>query len=513
MGGAKNGSNVMDLYKKRRTVTSVWRPVSTQSSSSEGHSEKDAKADEAVDCNMKSDVGIQAEALHCKASTCSSDVQNSSWNTEPTIEQAGPSTLSSSELQCSDQSETVEEKTFIMSAHVVAENLSQNQHNAIEPKSGETMTIYQEHVKGDDRAGKHSISIEVDASLIRFIKGKGGSTQMQIEEEVGVKIIFPSSKEENSIVIEGTSIENVTKASEKIQVVLDEAIKSPKLDYSHFISLPLAIHPGLVEKLNAFQNSILGNPESSQDANLDSDSNEDSSDNREDRDKQLAGGLSVSVNLKVQDDNEHVKVKINDIIATSYAPKAPRSPVLSDSGIDRSIFTKPKTFHLTVLMLKLWNEERVAAATEVLQSISSKVKDALGGQPVSIRLKGLECMRGSLAKARVLYAPVEEIGGEDRLLRACQVIIDAYIEAGLVLEKDAHQKLKLHATLMNARHRKGKKMTRRYDSFDARGIFKQHGSEEWGEYLIHEAHLSQRFVFDDNGYYHCCASIPFPEEI
>lgn len=82
-------------------------------------------------------------------------------------------------------------------------------------------------------------------------------------------------------------------------------------------------------------------------------------------------------------------------------------------GIDRSVFNKPKTFHLTVLMLKLWNKERLATATEVLQvniycckyrlarhrtiiivtffvqSISSKVKDALDGQPVFIRLKGL----------------------------------------------------------------------------------------------------------------------------
>lgn len=33
-----------------------------------------------------------------------------------------------------------------------------------------------------------------------------------------------------------------------------------------------------------------------------------------------------------------------------------------------------------------------------------------------------DCMRGSLAKARVLYAPVEEIGNEDRLLRACRIL-------------------------------------------------------------------------------------------
>lgn len=31
-------------------------------------------------------------------------------------------------------------------------------------------------------------------------------------------------------------------------------------------------------------------------------------------------------------------------------------------------------------------------------------------------------MRGSFAKARVLYVPVEEIGGEGKLLRACRIL-------------------------------------------------------------------------------------------
>lgn len=56
------------------------------------------------------------------------------------------------------------------------------------------------------------------------------------------------------------------------------------------------------------------------------------------------------------------------------------------------------------------------------------------------------------------------------------------------------------------------KLTRRADTFDARGIVEQFGSEEWGEYLIREAHLSRRFVYDENGYYQCRASIPFPEK-
>ncbi|KOM44499.1 hypothetical protein LR48_Vigan05g210400 [Vigna angularis] len=71
----------------------------------------------------------------------------------------------------------------------------------------------------------------------------------------------------------------------------------------------------------------------------------------------------------------------------------------------------------------------------------------------------------------------------------------------------------LHATVMNTGHSERTKWKRKVYSFDARGIFEQYGSEDWGQYLIHEAHLSQIFSFDENGYYHCCASIPFPGNV
>ncbi|XP_075090799.1 uncharacterized protein LOC107780071 isoform X2 [Nicotiana tabacum] len=233
------------------------------------------------------------------------------------------------------------------------------------------------------------------------------------------------------------------------------AVESQYPDYSHFVSLPLAIYPELVNKLINFQNSVLGITEVSKSPTSESKASE-----------------------------------------------------LFELGIEKSIFINPETFHLTVLILKLWNKDRFEAAAQVLRSVSPKVLDALENRPVSIRLKGLECMRGSPAKAYVVYAPVEVIGGEARLLRACQVIIDAFTEAGLVLEKDANRKLKLHATIMNAGHRR---RSGNADSFDARAIFGQYGSEEWGECLLREAHLSQMYVYGDDGYYHCCESIPFPE--
>ncbi|KAL9262864.1 Activating signal cointegrator 1 complex subunit 1-like protein [Drosera capensis] len=259
------------------------------------------------------------------------------------------------------------------------------------------------------------------------------------------------------VVVEGKSADCITKASETIQSVINEAVKNPSLDYSHFISLPLAIHPELIDKLTSFQKSIL-------------------------KDVGFQDKSADAVPL------------------VSYGPKASRSnasPSKPGSGplrIERSIFINPKTFHLTVLMLKLWNEECVHSAMEVFQSISSQVIEALDGRPIFVRLTGLECMKGSLRNAQVLYIPIEEMGNEGRLMRACKVITDAYIKAGLVLGKDATRSLKLHATVMNSRHRTRTRGPKKNIPFDATGIFERYGSEEWGDYNIREVHLSQRCV-------------------
>ncbi|RDY01567.1 Activating signal cointegrator 1 complex subunit 1, partial [Mucuna pruriens] len=462
MSGRKKKIYLADHNMKQKNMNSVWRPVATKASSCEESLMKDAI--------VESEEGSKVQETGCSTS----------------------STISNDHLM-----------------KVAAEAMDEIAESAI------SSSELQDNIEGDSSLSTEKHSISVGASLFRFIKGKGGSTQKKIEEEMGVKIIIPTSKEEDFVTIEGISINRVNSASEKIQAIIDETVNSRNLDYSHFISLPLAIHPELVNKLINFQHSILGNG-SCMDENTDTetDSNEDegTTDTKE-VDQLSKENAGVAVELKVDDNSESVKVNLTNIPLVSYAPKASKSSTSSDLGIDKSIFIKPKTFHLTVLMLKLWNKERIKKASEVLQSISSKVMEALDNRPLSIRLKGLECMKGSLAKARVLYTPVEEIGSEGRLLRACQVIIDAYVEAGLVLENDAKQKLKLHATVINSRHRKRKKRTRKVDSFDARSIFKQYGSEDWGEYRIREAHLSQRFSFDENGYYHCCASIPFPENM
>lgn len=452
MNFSRDWLNKSGVNKRTKTTAPVWRPTSNQSSS--------------VFCSMESNDGNQPETKCHAASTSDSQyfpqiVEAASDFTEPGDQLP---------IEIFDGKELKEEISGDLNCGATAVSASNND--------------------------RHSLPIEV-GSLARFVKGKCGFTQRRIEEEFGVKIIFPTSKKESSIVIEGVSSDGVTGALEKIKNILEEAIKSGGLDYSHFVSLPLAVHGELVEKVTDFQNTILDS--CIEDRNADSNSDEDCNDN--DYMEGLPEGADVAVKLDVQE-KQHIRHE-SDARSTNKL------------GIEKSIFLKPKQLHLTVLMLKLHKKDRIDLAAEVLQKISSKVVDALDHRPLSIRLKGLACMRGSPAKAHVVYAPVEEIGGEERLLRACQVIIDAYLEAGLALKQDAEKALKLHATLMNTRQRKRRQKERKRLSvpFDARDIFKKYGSMEWGEFLLPEVHLSQRFLYDDNGYYHCCGSIPLPGSI
>ncbi|KAG8483374.1 hypothetical protein CXB51_023192 [Gossypium anomalum] len=394
MGGAKAKSGAMDKEKKKKG-TLVWRPVCTQDSSLKEPVIKDVTVGLESDCQMQK-----------------------------------------------SNDKVIEVKNAVVNSKALEDDIE----DAAMKEKPELSAI------------KHSLSIQVGASVIRFVKGKAGSTKEKIEKETGVQIILPSSKQNDSIFIEGTSADSVAKASEEIQRVIDE-------------------------------NSILGSSDACIDENPDGNSDGDNSEDSA-QEQQLGKESDISVELEVVDDEGSVKVDVSVRpldIGTNLVDVICH---LTDLKIGKSIFIKPQTFHLTVLMLKLWNQKRVDLAAQVLKDL----------------------MRGSLAKARVVYAPAEEIGSENRLLHACKIMIDAFVEAGLVIDKDAKSELKLHATMMNARHRKrGKKG--RFSSFNARAIFEHFGSEEWGEYLIREAHLSQRFKYDENGYYHCCASIPFPENI
>ncbi|XP_075503692.1 uncharacterized protein LOC142541041 isoform X2 [Primulina tabacum] len=223
---------------KRKPVKQTWRAVSTQSSSFGLYSMKNVTIDSgSVHVSGDGEKGeLQSLLGNIYHETSSTNLTAKCENTNP-----------------DDVNEPVHRDTCF-SLEDVNEDISLD---------GKLMTLE-----------KHSMSMNVGQSLMRFIVWKGG-TQNEIEEETGVKIILPSSRKEESIIIEGNSVESVTKASEKLQIIIDKAVNSRALDYSHFVSLPLAIHPGLVDKLINFQNTIRQIMACDNGENLDSDTSGD----------------------------------------------------------------------------------------------------------------------------------------------------------------------------------------------------------------------------------------------
>ncbi|KAL2608446.1 hypothetical protein R1flu_027019 [Riccia fluitans] len=278
-----------------------------------------------------------------------------------------------------------------------------------------------------------------------------------------------------------------------------------KLQYTHFISLPLATHPDLLEQVEKFQERILARNQPSK-ASPSSGRNSDPADRQKSEvaDKGKAALTGDEFKFKDRGLRGFGGDRGKGVVEVEMIPHK--------SGIDKSIFVKPRTFHMTVLMLKLWNEERVQQAAAVLKKTQAAVHDILEGRPVILEFRGVEIMRGNPNEAHVLYARVEDSAEKTRLLQACRVLIDAYVESGLVMEKDIGQGLKLHATLMNTTHRTVKNNNRfgKRIPFNATEILEQYGEWRWGEFGIQEAHLSQRSVYGENGYYHCVRSIPFP---
>lgn len=360
-------------------------------------------------------------------------------------------------------------------------------------------------IQTPDDVTKFEAAVKVEIPFLRFVTGRGGKTRSKIEKDTDTKLFIPHPREIRAgtcLVVKGPSQEAVDAAVSQVQNVLQEAETRPGFPYSHFISIPL---PSLVEQVRKFQESAV--------ATIEEMSNYVSwfPETSEKLSAETVGVSKrepkVSANYNVDCDLEALFSE--DEIDFTGDQTDDDSEVVTKS-VGRSICVRPETFHLTVLMLKLWNEKRVSAATEVLQGVKSGVLEALEGRPIKVHLKGLECMKGNPAKAHVLCMRVQEANQENRLIQACQIIIDAFIEAGLVQEEDKKQELKLHATLMNtANRRNGKKVA----PFDARQILIKHRFEDWGEQTLSEVHLSQRFVFGETGYYQCCGAIQFPTAV
>ncbi|KAI5421406.1 hypothetical protein KIW84_045006 [Lathyrus oleraceus] len=105
-----------------------------------------------------------------------------------------------------------------------------------------------------------------------------------------------------------------------------------------------------------------------------------------------------------------------------------------DLGINKSIFIKPKTFHLTVLMLKLWNKDRVGHIKRRLNSssflLNGRERKVDSELPLVANPVNLVSVIGNLVAAQV----ATEIGWSEFAISMFSLGMVHYLQARTVQE-------------------------------------------------------------------------------
>ncbi|CAK9294071.1 unnamed protein product [Gordionus sp. m RMFG-2023] len=188
-----------------------------------------------------------------------------------------------------------------------------------------------------------------------------------------------------------------------------------------------------------------------------------------------------------------------------------------DKGINEHLFQAPQKLHLTLVMLKLLDQEEVDKCAKVLKDCYEDcLKKIINGKVLRVRLKGIDYMNDDPSDVHVLYAKVDPFSDLDRVQSIADMIVDRLVRE-CIIEKRL-ENLKLHATVMISQHKEidastqnmpDESHTRNFrsnkppprESFDARNILKDLAQYDFGETEIPCLHLSKRFAVDKDGYY------------
>lgn len=192
-----------------------------------------------------------------------------------------------------------------------------------------------------------------------------------------------------------------------------------------------------------------------------------------------------------------------------------------DRGIDPTIFQKPEKLHLTIGTLVLLNKHEIQQALDTLEECKqSLIEPILRGEPLTVRVQGLEYMNDDPSSVDVLYAKIQAGEQAERLQILADRLVDRFSTTGLMQQE--YSRVKLHLTVMNTLMRRdptsipgerppeGKRGYKERESFDAMNVMKNFGLYDFGNYTVNSLHLSQRHGAGKDGYYVCAGSVSLP---
>lgn len=177
-------------------------------------------------------------------------------------------------------------------------------------------------------------------------------------------------------------------------------------------------------------------------------------------------------------------------------------------GVSSSLFQSPQKLHITIgTMALLDNRERQKAAKLLAECNEDIVKPILDGEPLRLRVAGLEYMNDDPAEVDVLYAQVESADGSDKLQILADQLVDRFVTEGVMQRQ--YERVKLHATVMNTMFREkpsqvidvNPRGNKSRETFDASVILQIFEGYVFGEMRVPALHISLRHSTGKDGFY------------
>lgn len=157
----------------------------------------------------------------------------------------------------------------------------------------------------------------------------------------------------------------------------------------------------------------------------------------------------------------------------SYLQDMTRTCVDEEKRVDPFMFQTPSKIHLTLLMLRLHNQEEMNKAKSLLVVVQEMLREmfystASSSSTAKISFKGVNYMNDDPSDVHVLYLDLVRDETYKKLVDLIQKINSLFIDSGLALPKDVSHNEKLHATVVNSKWRGGDIMDGTLDHFEGR---------------------------------------------
>eukprot|EP01064_Diplonema_japonicum_P018375 TRINITY_DN27060_c0_g1_i1.p1 TRINITY_DN27060_c0_g1~~TRINITY_DN27060_c0_g1_i1.p1 ORF type:complete len:414 (+),score=104.24 TRINITY_DN27060_c0_g1_i1:44-1243(+) len=190
--------------------------------------------------------------------------------------------------------------------------------------------------------------------------------------------------------------------------------------------------------------------------------------------------------------------------------------------LHHSVVQRPEKLHLTLLVLRLHNDEDIKKAAQVLKEAEADITRIFNSED-RISVKGINCMNDDTSTVNVAYLEVVKDVVQQKILELLEALSQRYILAGLCTSRDIEGNRLLHATILNSKWRKVDAVADDSDSdedlrtkkteripFDITGLLEEHENIDMGSHKLMRLEVSTMQDRGETGYYNAVQSIAFP---